>query len=484
MPRKLISKKRRIRSPHPGVKLRRRELPSGHVSWAAVFVDPDTRRETLKTLDPIALPTQETRVAWCKQKSEAIAVRKMELSSGAPRRTRTALSTAIDEYFAAHETTLRPRTVQIYRHAADKLITFCTRHGIGSVDDLTRPVLFDFKESLAAEKKRAPKRKGKRGLHVETSRKRSAASVNQELRAVHTVLGYLRKKDKLTRLTSDDLSDGLELVKGARELPEFLRAEQCRKLLEAALRHDAETHLITRDEHRGLRAAGTTSRFDPIAPFITFCLLSGCRFGEAVALRWSAVHLDALDAEGRKVGEIHLRASATKTGHARVISLDVTPGLRALLAAMKLRAGKSVYVFGDAKPLRRDQVEAARKRLTGEEQTGSRGKKRTRGPVRTIQTRGFGAPEFSWQKLRSTCATVSCNAPSMFGDAAVFKAAKRLGHSVMVSEKRYAGLLAVSREARTLEAAMQVDDLVSKAVERIASPEKRPRLAVVREVRA
>lgn len=459
-------KKRRIRSPHPGVKLKKRVLPSGAITWRAVFEDPDSGREVYLKLDPAGLPTAEMRTAWAKDKAKTLARRRMQLESGAARDTGTALAVAVKKYFEAG-LDLRPRTVAIYRGAADKLEAWCEKHGVESADQLTRPRLIEFREALANEKKRAPKRKGKRGNWEPTSRKRSPAAVNQELRAVRTVLGYLHEKDLLPRLTYDDLRRGLKLQKAVREAPEFLRPEECRKLLEAALRHDGETHAVTRAEHRGERAPGTTERFEPIAPLIAFCLLTGCRAGEGLALRWRDVHLDTVDADGRKVGEIHLRASAVKTGHARKITLDVAPGLRALLAAMKLQAGDDVYVFGGEEPMSRAQAEAARKRLVGDHRLGSRGRKRKHGKVREIKVSGWGAPAFSWQLLRSTCATVSCNAPSLWGTAAPFVAAKRLGHSVVVSEKRYAGQLAVSAQAKTLEDAMQVRDLVAEITGRL-----------------
>lgn len=67
----------------------------------------------------------------------------------------------------------------------------------------------------------------------------------------------------------------------------------------------------------------------------------------------------------------------------------------------------------------------------------------------------------TWQLLRSTCSTYLTNAPSIAGAAAVFVSAKRCGHSVMVAKKHYAGLVSVSREARTLEAAMGIEGLVA-----------------------
>jgi integrase len=242
----------------------------------------------------------------------------------------------------------------------------------------------------------------------------------------------------LVQLDRDAVGDALKPLKAPHEAPEFLPPAECGKLLEASMRHDEATYTETRDEHvgAGRKRLGTTARYQAVAPFAAFLLLTGMRLSEAERLEWSAVNLDAVDADGRVVGEIRLRASATKTSHARTVGLDVCPSLRAMLAAMKLQAGTAHYVFGGHAPMSRALADAARKRLLG----------------------AFGAPEFSWQGLRSSCATYQCNAPNVFGSAAAFASAKRLGHSVAVSEKHYAGLFGgISREARTLEAAMQIE---------------------------
>ena len=53
---------------------------------------------------------------------------------------------------------------------------------------------------------------------------------------------------------------------------------------------------------------------------------------------------------------------------------------------------------------------------------------------------GYGAPDFDWQMLRSTCATYLTNAPGIFGAATVFLSARQLGHSVTVAECHYLGV--------------------------------------------
>ena len=184
----------------------------------------------------------------------------------------------------------------------------------------------------------------------------------------------------------------------------------------------------------------------PIAPFVAFVLLSGCRVGEAESLAWSFVDLEALDNEGRRVGEINLPASATKTKRARTIGLEVCPSLQSLLATLKLQAGSSSgpYVFGRKAPMPHTAVEAARKRLV----------------------RSYGAPKFSWQNLRQTAGTFLTNAPGIYGAASVFMSARQIGHTVAVAERHYLGVVrGIPREARTLEAAMQIEDVMMRVID-------------------
>lgn len=423
------------RSPHKGVKLKQRKLPSGAVAWRAIFDDPDTGKETYVTLDALALPSADARKRWAVAKAQTLARRRMELASGAPRNTRKPLGEAVDDYFAAH-TRLRERTLAIYTVAATKLREWASKVGIESTDDVTKAKLLAFRQSVADEPKRVSVKGGKRGQRVKSSEKRSPVAVNQDLRAAATVLGWMAEGDLLPKLSRDDLSRALRPVEAPRELPTFLSHSEIRALLEVALAHDEERFAITREEHLGLKPVGSTRKYEPAAPLALFCLLSGCRAGEAFGLAWSGVDLEG-------VGRIRLEASGTKTKIGRMVSLEVSPVLRSLLDAMKGNAGENAYVFGGKRALSRSSADAISTRL--EERKAPK--------------------NFSWQVLRSTCQTFLTNAPGIYGGASAFAAAKRAGHSVAVAEARYAGLVdGIPSSARTLEAAMQIEDLAHAVV--------------------
>jgi hypothetical protein len=128
------------------------------------------------------------------------------------------------------------------------------------------------------------------------------------------------------------------------------------------------------------------------------------RMSEVLGLRWDAVDLTTADVDGRPKGEIRLKAAEIKTRQGRTVSLGITPALRTLLAAMKLRAGDARYVFGGKAPMSKADAEAARRRLIGaipKKERQGKGKRKRHVQVIT----DFGAPKnFTWQLLRSTCA--------------------------------------------------------------------------------
>jgi integrase len=417
----MATKKRARGRAHPGVVL---IPPKGRNGWQARYKDPDTDRFKWETL-PATRTTAEARDDWAKRKSLDLAKRRDALAGGAPRATGTALADAVDRYFSAHPQ-LRERTVEGYRAAADKLVAWAAENGAKSADDLTRAKLVAFRAVLVAAPKRTTVTGGKRGARTDGDKPRSAERVNSELRKVGTVLTYLVDADLLPKLTRDDLRRALKKLPVTHERATYLNTADLAQLLQAARLHDAETYVETRDEHarEGRQRIGTTARYDAIAPFVAFVLLTGCRFGEALSLDWADVDLAAR--------ELHLRGAATKTHRARTVDLDVSPALHALLSRMRPADGQG-SVFG----LSRGTANAAAKRLH----------------------KDYGAPAgFTWQALRRTCGTYLTNAPGIFGAASAYRSARQLGHSVAVAERHYLGLVrGIPPTATTLESAMAID---------------------------
>jgi integrase len=433
--------RRRGSSPHSGVVL---IPPDGsHTYWRARFKNPDTGRTVKVKLDPLSVRGAKARTDWAKLKAKALASRRDELLEGAPRATGMMLAVALERYFEAHPT-LSERTVKIYRTAANKLLKWGEDNGVLSADDLTRAQLMSFREALIRQPKHAPLQRAKRGVYKATGKRRSASAINQELRSIRTVLGYLRDLDLLVKLSFDDLRRALKRLPASFERIDFLKPHECQQLLEAALKHDAETFAETREEHAGRKQVGSTPRFEAVAPFVALVLLTGMRRSEALELDWTQVDLNALDHDGRAVGEIYL-GSDTKTHRARTIDLDVSSVLRSLLAALRLSSGGKGLALNVTEGI----VDAAAKRMRTE----------------------FGAPsKFTWQMLRATCGTYLTNAPGIFGAASAYRSAKQLGHSVAVAQRHYLGLIrGIPRDARTLEQAMQIEDPVKRIVASVAS---------------
>lgn len=425
-------RKRRIRTAHPGVKLKRMKRTTSE-TWVARFIDPDTGRETQTSLTALGKTDEESRRAWAIEKSQNLRGRKAALESGAPLRTETPVAKAIADYYDPEKTELSPASVLSYKQATDPFAAWCGSHGVYLTESLNGPLLTAYRLWFVVRPAHAPmtgKRVG-RGTFKAGKRKRSAAQINKCIRTLRVVLNHWRKEGITPGLTSDVIRDNLEFAKSQRPLPHFLKAKEARALLEAAMRHDADTFTFVRRGEARQDESELAHHYEPVAPFITVGLLAGMRFAELANLRWRDVDLDA--------GVITLGADATKTKHARRITLAETPALAALLAAMKLRAGENRFVWGP-EAYRRDVAESARKRLV----------------------KDYAAPEFSWHDLRRTCGTFLTCAPSIYGAASAFLSAKRLGHSVLVSERHYAGAATISPEHRTLEAALTIADLCAK----------------------
>ena len=423
---------------HPGVVL----LPADPKArtWHRVrYVDPDTGKTIRKTLDR-ALRTRADREDHACRLSDQLARRRLELEGGAPKATGTPFADAITRYYDAHPN-LRPATVDVYKPATDKLLRFAAEHRIGTVDDLDRRRLMMFREQLVNQPKQHTT-KGRRGQKAEGPERRSNHSVNRELRAVRTVLGYLIDCDLFARLTTDDVRRCCKPLKAPTDRKKFLRPAQMQKLLAAALRHDADTFTATRAELAGERTPGGTPKYPAVAGFALYILLTGCRLGEALRVTWESIDLDD--------GEIHI-GTESKTGKPRDIDIAPSAALGCLLAAQRLRTGGTGSVWR----LTEGEAETAMHRLRRE----------------------YGAPpSFTFQICRVTCQSYLASAPSIYGAASIFLAARRGGHSVAVCEKHYAGAVKnIGPDARSLEAAMQIKAEAAQVIASIASPAGRLR---------
>ncbi len=413
---------RRIRPSHPGVKLLRRIRGRGDV-WLARWRDPDTGRSKEVSLDRLGLTTEDARRGWCVVKSRAILQRRAELLSGAEPVAATDLAGAVAEFYT-RRATLKSSTLAGYRNGTDGFLSWARSAGLATTEVITPRHLLDFRAWWAVRPAMVPASGERRGQRQEAEKRRSPLTINRGLGVVRAMLNEWRMIGATPKLSSDLIRDALKFEKRYRSLPHFLKIHEISVLVEAALKHDAETFALTRAEHDGCADPGSTRRYAPISPLVLIALLTGCRFGELASLRWASISL----AEN----EVLLSHSETKTRQARRIDLTPTPLLAGLLRAMEA-AHKGAYCLGGAAPLRRDMAEAARKRL--------------------IQK--YGAPKFTWHDLRRTCGTYLTCAPAIYGGASAYLSAKRLGHSVAVAEAFYVGAVTnIDKSATTLEAAM------------------------------
>lgn len=407
------------RSKHRGVLLIAPKGPK-KPTWKLRYRDPETGKVRDQVLSPEDAKTAETREAAALRVHKHIGRRRDDIGAGASphRAADLRLSDAVQKYFDSHPH-LRERTQRAYRVPCDLFLEWAARGGLRTVRQLTRGRLVDFKAYRVKAPKRSHVQGGKRGEVGETGASRSAFTVNKELRAVAIVLGWLSDAE-LVRLTRDDIRIGLKRIDTESVTRrEYLTPAQARALLSAADRHDAICFKATRDEHAA-GEQGRTPRYAPIAPFIRFVLLTGCRLGEALALTWENIRLP----ERR----IEIRAEQTKTKHDRTIELDVCPSLVKLLERLQPAAGGTSRVFA---PHTADSVNSTRRRL-------QRDKK---------------APRFDYQTLRVTAATYLACMPS-FGPVLE---SRQLGHSIMVAEKHYIGRIRVSPETKTLEQALELE---------------------------
>ena len=443
----------RGRSKHPGVVLKQRTHVSGRKSWIARYTDPATgkQRDTTLSGTEMGLTTAEARKDWAVRWAGQLAAERAAIASGCRPARRVTISQAQEEYFSTQGSRLRERTVQTYRDSMRHLSAWAESERLTYTDELALARLAALREFVAAVPKRVSARARRRGAQRRCGGPRSPVTVNRDLRSISVLLNAWRRLG-IAPISRDDIADALRPLQVDRVRPKPLKPEEARQLLTAALAHDADCFSITRAERAGDSSGRPVPRYDPVAPLVLFCLLSGCRIGEVASLKWEHVDLAAHDGSG----EVVVTATASKTRSERAVRLDVAPVLRALLARLRLAHPDARFVFGGAATVSQESLRSA---------------------VRRLRSR-FGAPKFNWQRLRQTCASYGVNAAGVYGAASVFLSARRLGHSVAVAERHYLGLVTVPRDARTLEAAMCVDLEAGRIAEDVASAPGSQRAAV------
>ncbi len=402
---------------------------SGATWWRVRFTDPDSGRTSFQQLDR-TLTTIADREDYAVKLSERLGKRRLELEGGAVRATGTPLPAAEARFYASL-VKKRERTRETYREGTDRFLGWAEEHRVRTCDDLTRGRVIAFREWLLAEDV-AP------------------ATFNKKLRAVKRMLAYWIDADLCPKLDYADLKR-IKQEQTATELREFLPPAKLRKLLEACERHDAATYALTREEKAQGKKKGSTPRYAPISGFTLFVVLSGCRVGEAVGLDWKNVDLDALDHSGKAAGQFQIRAATSKTKKPRTVHLGVSPALRRLMVAQKLRTGGRGKVWA----LTQDDSGNAMDRLRDD----------------------FRAPaSFTWQALRRTCSTYLVNSPGIFGAASAYMAAKQLGHLVDTMERNYSGLVhGIDPSLHTLEEVLKIEDLADRIVRQVSGGSKRLR---------
>lgn len=426
-------KRRRSRgSFHPGVRLKLPQPDNRMPYYRAVFVDPDTGKETYERLDPDVYPTAESRKQWAIRKSLALRQREAEIQDGARRLTGEGFE-KLTELFIRDNENLREGTLDEYRRSLRLFNAWADGEGNTNPDRLRRADLFAFRVwAMKLPKKQAAKGR-KRGQSVDLTKRRSLITVNGDLRVVGTFLRWMIKTERLPKVHLDDLVTGLERYDFTPDPPEFLSRSEIKRSLWAAMRHDQSTFTMTRQEKES-GEKGSTRRYVQIAPFFAVAFLAGMRLDELCLIEWRThVDLECEDVDGNVIGQIKLRRQDTKTKLARSVSFEVSPVLRKILIALKRKTGGKGTVFA----VTYDEAQAANQRL------------------RDV----FKAPaKLTYQIARSTCSTYLTNAPGIYGAAASFHAAKQLGHSQEVQEKHYAGLVkGIRPEIKTLEGAMKIE---------------------------
>lgn len=439
---------KRKASKHHGVIIQKVQRKHS-VSYIARWFDPNNGQQMQQSFSKLkpAVTTGPARQMWAIAKARHLAEQRAAISSGAAITSKTKITDAIESYFLAITTEGRAtKTIRTYRDAATPFAVWCGSNGLRYVEAISAKDLDAYRKWLVAQKVRIPA-KGKgvgQGTTVAGDTQCKPSSINAKLRGLRTMLRQWRREVILPDVDIEMITDRLRGVKVTRNQPHFLRSSALRALLQASKRHDAATYSFDRWTTASAREV-EQYQYTAIYDFVVASLLTGCRFEELAGLRWSEVNLEA--------SEILLQGERTKTGHGRRIALDITPALKVILERLRIQKGASNFVFSEPadRNVLKQQGKAVKHKDSGLSKNAA-----DRCRKRLIEK--FGAPQFTWHDLRRTCGTFLACAPALYAGAGAFHAAKRLGHSVVVSERHYAGAITdIPKDAETLEAAMGIE---------------------------
>lgn len=408
------------RAGHPGVVIyRRKDRPERY--WCAEWVDPDLGKRIRRSLHGEGVSNRVQAVAWARDKSQELAGQRRQMRVSG---RRTQVQTGWVGIFAAYLDAFESERGEAARRRTDRdwlklWRQFLATHAIRTGGDLTTLHLNQYRAWLSR-----------------TGGALSPATKNRHLTAAKALLTWSRRQG-YTRLTSDDIADSLFPFREEVRQPRVLSESQLRRLVAAVHKHDAARYFASREDKSayftGKPEQPGTSRFAPLAPFVTLALLTGARPGEVLALKWEDVDLERQE----------VRIWGSKTGRQRAITLEDCPLLREFLAALKLRSKGQSHVCGDT------------------ESGGPRVIRRTSWQRLARMAQLAGLPR---KALRSTCVSYLANR-SPYSEAAL---SLRFGHGADVSKRHYRAAVAGYRsEAVTIEAWLGVENILRQCLERL-----------------
>ncbi|HET8931996.1 MAG TPA: hypothetical protein VFN67_01080, partial [Polyangiales bacterium] len=274
-----------------------RPKPPKNPSWRIRWRCPDTGKPRERALTTEESASDKTRREAKRSLASTLSVRRHELRQGAQPVDNPLLGDAIAAYFAGVD--ISAKTRRTYRDACDHFLRWCTDNNIKRTHDVTVIAIRQYRASLLARPKKVCKKGGRLGETRMLDRPISRWSVNKELKALSAVLGYLRR-DRVLRLTKDDLSDALERYDVKLVRRPFLDRAQIQQLLAACKEHDRWHH--------------------PVRDFVLYVLLSGIRVK-------ASLRIEASDVLGT---DLHVRAEISKTEH--TVDMTISPMLAKLVA--------------------------------------------------------------------------------------------------------------------------------------------------------